>query len=127
MRSASTSRDSDYTAARCVKPHQGVNCPPGGSGVQLFIGYLGLFMLTEKGRNGLYRTVKRCSYCTDRETETDTVTDVNGFETHFIGSVPLSVSVNAPLITDCIVLNNCVANSLMYCLIHCNNHYLQYN
>ena len=65
----------------------------------LFIGYLGLFILTEKGRNGLYRTVKRCSYCTDRETETDTVTDVNGFETHFIGSVPLSVSVNAPLIT----------------------------
>ena len=38
-------------------------------------------------KNRLYGIVWRCSYCTETETETDTVTDVNGFQTHLIGLV----------------------------------------
>ena len=38
---------------------------------------------TETDKNGLY--VWRCSYCTETETETGTMIDVIGFQTHFIG------------------------------------------
>ena len=50
-------------------------------------------------KNELYKIVWRCSYCTSTEAVFDTVTEANGFQTHFIGSVhiigsvPLSVSV----------------------------------
>ena len=40
---------------------------------------------TKTDKNGIYGIVWRCSYCTEAGTKTHTVTDVNGFQTHFIG------------------------------------------